>query len=147
MAAARNCTRTGCTRQAVATLTYAYADLTAVVGPLAGYAEPHSYDLCEEHAKKLTVPRGWEVMRHDVDLAVGDWSPTVLHETEVVEVDDLAALVDVLNETPAPDDAPSRESLEQAPLSATAGMPPRGRHRAPEAQSRRGHLRIVPDSN
>ena len=37
----------------------------AVVGPLAAFAEPHSYDLCEEHAVRLTVPRGWEVMRHD----------------------------------------------------------------------------------
>jgi hypothetical protein len=45
----------------VATLTYAYADSTAVVGPLATYSEPHSYDLCEEHALRLTVPRGWEV--------------------------------------------------------------------------------------
>ena len=42
---------------AVATLTYAYADLTAGVGPLASFAEPHSYDLCEEHALRLTVPR------------------------------------------------------------------------------------------
>jgi hypothetical protein len=49
----------------VATLTYVYSDSTAVVGPLASFAEPHSYDLCEEHAVRLTVPRGWEVMRHD----------------------------------------------------------------------------------
>src|SRR5581483_11481000 len=61
----RRCTRTGCPRAAVATLTYAYAELTAVVGPLASYAEPHSYDLCEEHALRLTVPRGWEVVRHE----------------------------------------------------------------------------------
>ena len=54
----RRCTRTGCGRSAVATLTYAYADLTAVVGPLASFAEPHSYDLCEGHAVNLTVPRG-----------------------------------------------------------------------------------------
>ena len=47
---------------AVATLTYVYADSTAVVGPLATYAEPHSYDLCE-HAERLTAPRGWEVVR------------------------------------------------------------------------------------
>ena len=47
----------------MATLTYVYADSTAVVGPLATYAEPHSYDLCEEHAGRLTAPRGWQVMR------------------------------------------------------------------------------------
>jgi hypothetical protein len=131
----------------VATLTYAYADLTAVVGPLAGYAEPHSYDLCDEHAKRLTVPRGWEVMRHEVDLAVGEWSPTVLHEPEIVEVDDLAALVDVLNETSEPAQAPSPQPLDSAPLSAAAGGPQSGRHRAAEANARRAHLRVVPDSH
>jgi hypothetical protein len=47
----------------VATLTYVYADSTAVLGPLATYAEPHCYDLCEQHAGSLTVPRGWEVLR------------------------------------------------------------------------------------
>src|SRR5438046_6523236 len=60
----RRCTRTGCSQSAVATLTYIYSDSTAVVGPLATFAEPHSYDLCEEHAVRLTVPRGWDVVRH-----------------------------------------------------------------------------------
>jgi hypothetical protein len=46
MSPLRRCSRTACGRQAVATLTYVYADSTAVVGPLATYAEPHSYDLC-----------------------------------------------------------------------------------------------------
>ena len=36
--------------QPVATLTYVYADSVAVLGPLATYAEAHSYDLCESHA-------------------------------------------------------------------------------------------------
>ena len=44
-------------------MTYVYADSTAVLGPLATYAEPHCYDLCEQHAGSLTVPRGWEVLR------------------------------------------------------------------------------------
>ncbi|MNW54428.1 hypothetical protein D3C74_320290 [compost metagenome] len=47
----------------MATLTYVYADSTAVLGPLAHMAEPHSYDLCAEHAERLTAPRGWEVVR------------------------------------------------------------------------------------
>ncbi|MDX6243103.1 MAG: hypothetical protein QOE76_826, partial [Frankiales bacterium] len=51
----------------MATLTYVYADSTAVVGPLAAYAEPHCYDLCFEHAHRLTAPRGWEVVRLEVD--------------------------------------------------------------------------------
>ena len=83
----RRCTRTGCGRGAVATLTYAYADLTAVVGPLASFAEPHSYDLCEEHALRLTVPRGWEVLRHE-----GEFPAPIPH------TDDLEALADAVRE-------------------------------------------------
>ena len=59
----RRCSRTACGRPAVATLTYVYADSTAVLGPLATYAEPHCYDLCAEHSERLTAPRGWEVVR------------------------------------------------------------------------------------
>jgi hypothetical protein len=71
----------------VATLTYAYSDLTAVVGPLATFAEPHSYDLCEEHALRLTVPRGWEVLRH-----AGEFPAPIPH------ADDLEALADAVRE-------------------------------------------------
>lgn len=59
----RRCSRTACQRPAVATLTYVYADSTAVLGPLATFAEPHTYDLCGQHAERLTAPRGWEVVR------------------------------------------------------------------------------------
>lgn len=68
MPSKRVCSKTGCLHPAVATLTYAYRDSTAVVGPLATAVEPHSYDLCEEHAGKLTVPKGWEVVRQDSAL-------------------------------------------------------------------------------
>ncbi|WP_366139845.1 DUF3499 family protein [uncultured Kocuria sp.] len=61
--ATRLCSRQICTRDAVMTLTYVYSDSTAVVGPLAGHAEPHAYDLCAVHADRLTVPRGWRVVR------------------------------------------------------------------------------------
>ena len=44
-------------------MTYVYADQAAVLGPLATYAEPHTYDLCHQHATRLTAPRGWEVVR------------------------------------------------------------------------------------
>jgi Protein of unknown function (DUF3499) len=83
----RRCSRTGCARPAVATLTYVYSDSTAVVGPLASFAEPHSYDLCEEHALRLTVPRGWEVLRH-----VGEFPAPIPH------ADDLEALADAVRE-------------------------------------------------
>jgi hypothetical protein len=81
--ATRRCTRTGCSEPANQTLTYVYADSTVVLGPLATYAEPHSYDLCIEHGAKLTAPRGWELIRlvndemqpgpsHDDLLAIAD---------------------------------------------------------------------------
>jgi hypothetical protein len=47
----------------VSTLTYVYADSMAVLGPLSQSAEPHSYDLCERHAERLSAPRGWQVVR------------------------------------------------------------------------------------
>lgn len=59
----RRCSRTACGQRAVATLTYVYADSTAVLGPLATFAEPHTYDLCADHASRTTAPRGWEVVR------------------------------------------------------------------------------------
>ncbi|MBR7835100.1 DUF3499 domain-containing protein, partial [Actinospica durhamensis] len=63
MSLVRRCSRTACGRQAVATLTYVYADSTAVLGPLATFAEPHCYDLCAEHSERLTAPRGWQIVR------------------------------------------------------------------------------------
>jgi hypothetical protein len=98
--AIRSCNRTACSRPAVATLTYAYADLTAVVGPLASYVEPHSYDLCEEHAVRLTVPRGWEVLRH-----AGEFPAPIPH------ADDLEALADAVREA-ARIDAPVPGDVE-----------------------------------
>jgi hypothetical protein len=113
----RRCSRTACGRPAVATLTYAYSDSTAVVGPLATYAEPHSYDLCDAHADRLTAPRGWDVLRLDVDAAAG-----------VPGEDDLAALAEAVREAARP--------------AAAAAAPAR----APEMPElgRRGHLRIIP---
>jgi len=117
MRAVRRCSRTGCGRSAVATLTYAYADLTAVVGPLASFAEPHSYDLCEEHAVRLTVPRGWEVLRH-----VGEFPAPIPH------ADDLEALADAV-----------REAARVEPAIAVG--------ETEGGTGRRGHLRVVPPSS
>ncbi|HEY0538579.1 MAG TPA: DUF3499 family protein, partial [Actinoallomurus sp.] len=52
MSPVRICSRTACKQSAVYTLTYVYADSTAVLGPLAAYVEPHCYDLCAEHAER-----------------------------------------------------------------------------------------------
>lgn len=59
----RLCSRPACREAARATLTYVYADSTAVLGPLATYPEPHCYDLCAQHANRLTVPSGWNLIR------------------------------------------------------------------------------------
>lgn len=98
----------------MATLTYVYADSTAVVGPLAAYAEPHSYDLCERHARGLTAPRGWDVVRHE-----GDFDPPA------PTPDDLVALAEAVREAarPAPPEQPPTEGNKEL--------------------GRRGHLRVI----
>ena len=87
----RRCSKPSCARVAVATLTYVYADSTAVLGPLATYAEPHCYDLCQVHAERLTAPRGWEVVRLEPD-------PDALRPSS----DDLEALADAVREAARP---------------------------------------------
>jgi hypothetical protein len=62
----RPCSKVACNEDAVATLTYVYADSMAVLGPLSMTAEPHCYDLCERHAETLKAPLGWQVIRHVV---------------------------------------------------------------------------------
>ena len=110
---ARRCSRTACGRSAIATLTYVYADQTAVLGPLATYAEPHAYDLCSEHSERLSAPRGWEVLRLASDLSPRGPSD-----------DDLLALANAVREagrpvTPAAapaDESGSRETIRRGHL-------------------------------
>ncbi|WP_030484968.1 DUF3499 domain-containing protein [Nocardioides aequoreus] len=97
MALLRRCSRAACGRPAMTTLTYVYADQTAVVGPLATFAEPHAYDLCELHSQRLSAPRGWEVLRLASDDRSGPTS------------DDLLALADAVREAAAPRPVPSEE--------------------------------------
>jgi Protein of unknown function (DUF3499) len=97
----RRCSRTACTRTAVATLTYVYRDSTAVLGPLATYAEPHCYDLCTEHAGRLTAPRGWEIVRLAPD-------PDALAPSS----DDLEALANAVREAARPVAAPAPAPVE-----------------------------------
>ncbi|MBO0826907.1 MAG: DUF3499 domain-containing protein [Streptosporangiales bacterium] len=87
----RQCSRNACREPAIATLTYVYADQTAVVGPLATYAEPHCYDLCADHAGRLTAPKGWELVRLAPD-------PDALRPSN----DDLLALADAVREAARP---------------------------------------------
>ena len=115
----RQCTRTACGRAAVATLTYVYADSTAVLGPLAQHAEPHSYDLCVEHAERLTAPRGWEVVRLTPEF-----------EAAPPSQDDLLALADAVRE------AGRRPEPEPVAMSEAVGA-------ALNEAPRRGHLRVL----
>ena len=87
----------------MATLTYVYGDQTAVLGPLATYAEPHAYDLCTEHSERLSAPRGWEVLRLAPDPdAIGPSS------------DDLLALADAVREAARPVEQPRPEAVPDA---------------------------------
>ena len=100
----------------MSTLTYVYADQTAVLGPLATYAEPHAYDLCEIHSERLSAPRGWEVLRLAPDPSAQGPSS-----------DDLLALADAVREAGRPAPAP-------VPLHSTDDTS-RG--------AKRGHLRVL----
>ena len=117
----RGCSRATCRAMATMTLTYIYADSTAVLGPLATFAEPHAYDLCEFHARKLTVPNGWSVIKEEISQSGS--GPTD---------DDLMAIADAVRE-------------------AAATIPPNSDDASTQEQSahhigvRRGHLRAVPN--
>ncbi|MEL4505222.1 DUF3499 domain-containing protein [Luteococcus sp. H138] len=86
--ALRRCTKTGCGSAAVATLTYVYADSTAVLGPLSPERVPGSYDLCAQHCDNLSAPRGWEVIR----------LPGMAQTPPPVPDDDLLALANAVRE-------------------------------------------------
>ena len=112
----RCCSRTACKHPPVYTLTYVYRDSTAVLGPLAAYVEPHSYDLCEKHAARLVAPRGWDVVRLPV-------------ETVQDRADDLEALANAVMETQPAARPDSR--LEKEPVGQGVEI------------GRRGHLRVL----
>jgi hypothetical protein len=57
----RQCSRTGCASSAVATLAYQYGRAIVWIDDLADERDPHSYDLCERHAARLSVPNGWRL--------------------------------------------------------------------------------------
>lgn len=106
------------------TLTYVYADQTAVVGPLALHAEPHAYDLCEIHSERLSAPRGWDVLRLAPDPSLAGPSS-----------DDLLALADAVREAAGPLEDVDRPlpGLEPGDPSAETGR----------EVARRGHLRVL----
>ena len=108
----------------MATLTYVYSDSTAVLGPLATYAEPHCYDLCAQHAERLTAPRGWEIVRLAGQLEAPAPSPTTC------------------SRSPTP--SGRRPGPGPGGRDAGAGQGPPGAAAAVEI-GRRGHLRVLRD--
>jgi len=116
----RSCSRVSCRALASMTLTYIYADSTAVLGPLATFSEPHSYDLCDSHGKRLTVPNGWTVIKEESSQV-----------SQGPSDDDLMAIADAVREVAAShenviNNSQVADSSEQNQL------------------GRRGHLRAVP---
>ncbi len=132
----RVCSKPGCTRAAVATLTYDYRDSTAVLGPLATSPQPHTYDFCEVHAEGLTVPKGWQVVRLQTRF---DPAPP--------SGEDLLALVEAIREVAAPDET---DEMENAVVPSTAAPPSSPGPRRPDnsgdyaPRSRRERFTVIP---
>ena len=125
----RRCCRPGCKNAAVATLTYVYSDSTAVVGPLATVAEPHSWDMCDVHASRTTAPKGWALVRHE-----GGFSASTQDE------DDLTALAEAVREAGRP-----RVEAARAAVAHTDFRPVMPMGGPVVRTGRRGHLRVLPD--
>lgn len=105
-----------------------YSDSTAVVGPLATVAEPHSWDLCETHASRITAPKGWELVRYE-----GGFSSSTPDE------DDLTALAEAVREAGLGERPRADSATTEARPAAAQSAPPITR------TGRRGHLRVLPD--
>jgi hypothetical protein len=103
-----------------------YGDQTAVVGPLATFAEPHTYDLCATHAEGLTAPRGWEIVRLSGEYV----EPEPSH-------DDLLALANAVREAGRPRLGETAQTRRQPADEDASGAIETGR---------RGHLRVLRDS-
>ena len=134
----RQCSRPGCANPAVATLTFVYSDSIAVVGPLATTPEPHSWDLCDTHATRITVPRGWEMLRSEGGFAAPSRDEDDLTAlAEAVREASGGSLVSRVSSVPGADAAPH---LSRAQTQVSGPEPlPRPR------PGRRGHLRVLPD--
>ena len=108
----------GCRAVATMTLTYIYAESTAVVGPLATFSEPHAYDLCLLHGERLKVPHGWSVLKQELS-----------GEEPGPSEDDLMAIADAVREV-------AKNPIN--PVEGSAAV-------SKQTQiGRRGHLRAVP---
>lgn len=57
----RQCSRSGCSDLAAVTLSYHYATSQVWIDHLTPEREPHLYDMCDRHADRLSVMRGWHL--------------------------------------------------------------------------------------
>ena len=89
------------------------------LGPLATYAEPHTYDLCSEHAERLTAPAAGRSC-----ALAGEYAEPAARRT-----DDLLALADAVREAGRPRATEHRRPSRRR----RAGAPRRGRGRPPGA--------------
>ncbi|MSO59437.1 MAG: DUF3499 family protein [Ilumatobacteraceae bacterium] len=67
---ARQCSRSGCAGTAHVTLSYQYARSLVWLDDLSPERDPHSYDMCDQHAARTTPPSGWRLQdrRHRVNM-------------------------------------------------------------------------------
>ena len=118
----RFCSRAGCRQLATKTLTYIYSDSTAVLGPLATFAEPHAYDLCDQHSARMSAPVGWTVIKQESDSQVSGPSS-----------DDLMAIADAVRDI-------GNRNLQSENTDSLPGI------NDTQEIGRRGHLRAIPNS-
>ena len=138
----------------MATLIYAYADSTAVVGPLAPAPDPHAWDLCERHSAHITAPVGWELVRVEHVELDGDDADI----TDDTETTDITALAEAVREAGRVTTGLVESGQDPIEYSAdkdfnnpdTSNHPVHRTKRVEEQiaahkAARRSHLRVVPD--
>lgn len=123
----------------MATLEFNYSEKRAIVGPLQVGGNPHRWDLCDSHAKRMTVPQGWTLEFNDdpIDL------------TDDADEDELLALAQAVQQA-HDSEAEGEEESSDPPASRITrreDLPqPTGHHPAKRNLPTRGprrHLRTV----
>ncbi|MBB3115662.1 DUF3499 family protein [Corynebacterium bovis] len=147
----RQCSRPGCARPAVATLVYSYARQVATIGPLRLDDDPHSWDLCQNHVRRTTVPQGWDLVTEPgVDPTAGHGAGDGQQdgprdEEDDLSEDDLLALVEATdpaaNPRPSADPDPGPRVVRRSEVDAPSGRHP-SLGNLPRRTPRR-HLRAV----
>ncbi len=123
----------------MATLEFNYSEKRAIVGPLQVGGNPHRWDLCDSHAKRMTVPQGWTLEFNDdpIDL------------TDDADEDELLALAQAVQQAHDSETEGEEESSDPpaSRITRREDLPqPTGHHPAKRNLPTRGprrHLRTV----